>query len=431
MVFKKEKRGVLKFTGLQVYKFWKMNNILLLIVAIISFDYLLERWLDYLNLKNLSETIPEKLKGIYDDEKYKQAQRYERERKRFSFISSTLSFVVMLAILLGGGFAWLNNFVQLYTTDVLWSCLLFFGAIALVSDLISLPFSIYSTFVIEQKFGFNKTTPATFILDKIKGYLLGGLLGGSLLALFVLFYLWAGKDFWIYMLLVITAVMFLMTMFYSSWILPMFNKLTPLPEGELRTAIETFCKKVDFKLDNLFVMDGSKRSTKANAFFSGLGSKKKIVLFDTLVNNYSKDEVLAVLAHETGHYKKKHTRTGLLLSILQSGLLLYIFSKFISSHELSAALGSDQISLQLNMLAFALIYSPVSMLTGILMNMLSRKHEFEADDYAKKSFDALPLINALKKLSVDSLSNLMPHRLYVFFYYSHPPLLERVKALER
>lgn len=406
------------------------NIYLTVIIFILIFDYILERWLDYLNLKNLSDKIPPSLKGIYDDERYQKSQQYERERKRFGLIGSSVNFVIMLVLLVTGGFARINDFVLSCTTDVLWSFLLFFGLLALLSDLLSLPFTIYNTFVIEEKYGFNKTTPATFIFDKIKGYIIGGLLGGSVMAAFVLFYLWAGNNFWIYMLAVITAIMLLATMFYSSIILPLFNKLTPLPKGELRSAIESFCSKTGFRLDNLFVMDGSKRTTKANAFFSGLGSKKKIVLFDTLVNNYSVNEVLAVLAHEIGHYKKKHTRKSLIISVLQMALMLFIFSKFISSSQLSAALGSKSNSLQLNMLAFALIYSPVSMVTGIVMNMLSRRNEFEADEFAKETFGAAPLVSALKKLSVDSLSNLTPHHLYVFFYYSHPPLLERVKALE-
>jgi STE24 endopeptidase len=406
------------------------KTILYIIIVILVFDYILERWLDYLNSKSFSDTIPETLKGIYDSEKYKKAQQYERAKKKLSTIASTFSFAIMLIVLLMGGFGWVNDKVLYYTSDPVWSCLVFFALLGVLSDILGLPFSIYSTFVIEEKFGFNKTTAATFIIDKLKGDILGALLGGSLLALFVLFYQKVGESFWIYMLLVMAAFMLLMTMFYSSWILPLFNKLTPLPEGNLRTAIENFCSKANFKLDNLFVMNGSKRSTKANAFFSGLGRKKKIVLFDTLVNNYTEEEVVAVLAHEIGHYKKKHTRTGLLFSLLQMTLMLFLLSKFIASPALSAALGSEKVYIQLGMLAFALVYSPVSMITGILTNILSRKHEFEADAYARETFGASHLISALKRLSVDSLSNLQPHKLYVFFYYSHPPLLERVKAMQ-
>ena len=404
---------------------------LYIICIILLFEYFLERYLNHLNKKLYSYQLPEELKGIYDEEHYLKSQQYERANDKFSLITSTFSLILMLALLLTGSFALLEKWSLSKTTDLVWSTLLFFGVLALASDILQTPFALYKLFVIEEKFGFNRTTLKTFFLDKIKAYLLGGIIGGSLLALFVLFYQLTGNNFWIYTWIAVSIFTMIMVMFYASWILPLFNKLTPLPGGTLRKKIESYCEKVSFKLDNLFVMDGSKRSAKANAFFSGLGAKKKIVLFDTLIEKHTEEELVAVLAHEVGHYKRKHTRLTLLLSILQSGLMLFLLSKFIDSPQLSEAMGGTGKSFVLGLLAFGLLYSPVSMLLSIGMNMLSRKNEYEADQYAAATYEPEPMQSALKKLSVDNLSNLRPHPLYVFFYYSHPTLLQRLGALEK
>lgn len=409
-----------------------MENILLnIIIALILFDFIFDRILDYLNIKRWSSKLPDEVKGIYDEEKYQKSQEYEKTNFRFSAITSTFSLLLMLAMLLFGGFAYVDDFIRQYTTSPILMALLFFGILGIASDLLGLPFSLYHTFVIEEKFGFNKTSVATFFGDKLKGYLLGGIIGGGLLALFIWFYQYAGEYFWLYAWVVFTAFSILMIMFYSSLIVPLFNKLSPLPEGELRSAIEEYCKKVGFKLDNLSVIDGSKRSTKANAYFSGLGSKKKIVLYDTLINDHSTQELVGILAHEVGHYKKKHTLSSVILSIVQSGMMLYILSLFISKPELSYALGVSQPSFHIAIITFGMLYSPLSMLLGIGMNMLSRKNEFEADQYAAETYSSKPLQTALIKLSVKHLSNLNPHPTYVFVHYSHPPLLERLRALRK
>ncbi|MBN4062508.1 M48 family metallopeptidase, partial [Bacteroidales bacterium AH-315-I05] len=277
---------------------------------------------------------------------------------------------------------------------------------------------------------FNRTTVKTYIFDKIKSAILGAIIGGGLFSLFVWFYETAGEYFWLYAWALVTVFMLFMAMFYSSLIVPLFNKLTPLEEGGLRTEIEDYCKKVGFKLNNLFVIDGSKRSTKANAFFSGLGPKKKIVLYDTLIEKHTNDELLAVLAHEVGHYKKKHTRTSIFISVLQTGLTLYLLSLMINLPQFSIALGAEKQSFHIGIIVFGMLYSPLSMILGLGMNILSRKNEFEADAYAKETYKGEPLRTALKKLSVDNLSNLTPHAAYVFFHYSHPPLLKRLKALK-
>lgn len=407
-----------------------MNTLFIIIVAIVLFDFVVDRVLDYLNLKSFSPELPKEAEGIYDAEKYHKSMEYYKVNDRFSMITSTFSLILLLAMLFFNGFAWVDNYVRSFTISPVWMALLFFGIIGIASDFLSMPFALYKIFVIEEKFGFNKMTLKTFFLDKLKGYFLGAIIGGALLAALVLIYGATGKYFWLYALAVLAFFMIFATMFYASIILPLFNKLTPMPEGELRSAIEAYCNKVGFKLNNLFVMDGSKRSAKANAFFSGLGSKKKIVLFDTLIIKHTTDELVAVLAHEIGHYKKKHTKQGLLLGLLQSGVMLFILSLFLGNPELSKALGASQSSFHLDILAFGILYAPLSEILGILMNMLSRKNEYEADHYAKETYNGEALASALKKLSVDNLSNLKPHPAYVFVHYSHPTLLQRLDALK-
>lgn len=407
------------------------DQLLYLIIGIVVLDYIFDQALDFINQKHTKAEIPDKLKGIYKEEEYAKSQAYQKTRSRFSFWTSAFSTLVTLAILYFGGFGFLDAQLTPYISDPIIKSLAFFGVLFVLSDIINLPFSYYSTFVIEERFGFNKMTLKTFVIDKLKGYLLviiiGGLLGYALL--------WIvnelGQNFWIYALALVTAFILFMNLFYTSLILPLFNKLTPLEDGELKDKINAYAQKVSFPLDNIFVIDGSKRSTKANAFFSGLGKKKKIVLYDTLINDHSQEELVAVLAHEVGHFKKKHIVTGLILSVFQMGVTFYVMSLLIFNSDLSIALGADELSIHLNFIAFGLLYTPISRLTGFFMNMLSRKNEYEADAYASETYEARPLIEALKRLSVSSLSNLTPHPLYVKVHYSHPTLLQRLEAMER
>ncbi len=400
-----------------------------IIVAILLFDYFLERLLDYLNSLLWSNKLPEELEGIYDADKYKKSQEYTRTNTRFSIYADTLSFLAMMLMLFLGGFAFLDREVWSVTEHPILMSLLFFGVLALASDLLSLPFSIYATFVIEEKFGFNKTTVKTYISDKLKGLLLGAIIGGGLLSLVVWIYMVSGAYFWLITWGLISGFMIFMSMFYSNLIVPLFNKQKPLEEGELRDAIEAFSKKISFKLNNIYVIDGSKRSSKANAYFTGLGAKKRIVLYDTLIKDHTIEELVSVLAHEVGHYKKKHSLSGMILSILQTGLMLFILSRFIGNPVLSEALGASQASFHMGLIAFGLLYSPLSLLLGLVMNTISRKNEFAADRFSGENYDPVALSDALKKLSVNNLSNLRPHPVYVFFYYSHPPLLKRLQAL--
>ncbi len=407
------------------------KTLLFVILAIIVFDFVFDRIMDYLNATRWSNHLPNELKGIYDEEKYRKSQDYARINMRFGTLTSSISFLLVVAMLVFGGFGWLDQWVRQYTENPILMSMFFFAVLGLASDLISTPFDAYDTFVIEEKFGFNRTNLKTYIFDKLKGWLLAVLIGGALLAVFVWFYQVAGKLFWLYAWLFITGFSVFMVMFYSTLIVPVFNKQTPLEAGDLRNAIEAFAQKTGFKLDNIFVIDGSKRSSKANAYFSGLGPKKRIVLFDTLISDHTTEELVAVLAHEIGHYKKKHTLRGMLASVVTTGLMLFLLGLFINRPELSLVLGGQQPSFHLSILAFGLLYAPVSLVLGILGNRLSRMHEFEADAFAAKNYASIPLQDALKKLSVNNLSNLRPHPAYVFVHYSHPPLLQRLEQLRK
>ena len=401
------------------------------IIGLLVADFIFERFLEYLNSTQWSDKLPEEVNGIYDQEKYTKQQAYEKVNFRFSLISSSFSFVLVLLMFLFAGFAWVNQIALSISANPILTALIFFGILMLASDLINTPFSVYDTFVIEEKFGFNKTTPKTFVLDKLKGWLIGGIIGGGLLAFIIYLYQLTTSSFWIYAWLVISGFSIFMVLFYSNLIVPLFNKQTPLPEGDLKTAIENFASKVGFKLDNIFVIDGSKRSTKANAYFTGLGAKKRIVLYDTLINDMTINELVAVLAHEIGHYKKNHVIWSLLIGIVQTGVMLFIFSLFVGNPDLSSALGVATPSFHIGLIAFGILYSPISLITGLAMNILSRKNEYQADAFAAKYFDGSELASALKKLSVNNLSNLRPHPAYVYFHYSHPTLLQRLNALKK
>jgi len=406
------------------------KTIFWLIIAILLFDFIFEKILDWLNYKNMKVEIPEKLKGIYEEKKYRKSQQYEKVTTLFSLVTSTFSLFLILLMLFGGGFGFLDNWVRSITESIYLRTLIFFGTLGLVFDLISLPFQIYSTFVIEEKFGFNKTTLKTFILDKLKGYLLSVVIGGGLL----MFVLWAwlstGNWFWPIVLGGMSAFMIFMAMFYTRLIVPLFNKQKPLEEGELRDYINTFANRAGFKLDNVFLIDGSKRSTKANAYFSGLGPKKRIVLYDTLIDDLETEEIVAVLAHEIGHYKKKHVFKGLALSLVQSALMIWLLWLAIGLPVLSQAIGAKETSFYMGLIAFGLLFSPISFITGIFSNILSRRYEYQADEFAKNHGLGKKLIDSLIKLSVKNLSNLTPHPVYVFFHYSHPTLLQRKRVIE-
>ncbi len=400
-----------------------------IIITILILSFIIDKILDTLNAKHYNDPIPEELSDVYNKEEYEKSQRYKKENDRFGAITSLVSLIATLAFFFFDGFAFVDAWARTISTNNISIALLFFGVIMFASDILGTPFSYYHTFVIEEKFGFNKTTRKTFILDKIKGWLMLTVIGGGLLSIIVWFYETTGSNFWLYAWGMVAAFTFFMNMFYAKLIVPLFNKQTPLEEGSLRSKIETYTSKVGFKLDNIFVIDGSKRSTKANAYFSGFGSEKRITLYDTLINDLEEDEIVAVLAHEVGHYKRKHIVFNLITSIGLTGFTLWLLSLFVGNPLLSEALNVSQPSFHIGMIAFGVLYSPISEITGLLMNYFSRKFEYQADDFAKNTFEAQPLISGLKKLSKNSLSNLTPHPSYVVAHYSHPTLLQRYQNL--
>ncbi|GGD23493.1 M48 family metallopeptidase [Hyunsoonleella pacifica] len=406
------------------------NTIFYIIIGIIIINFIIDKVLDSLNAKHFNDKLPKDLQDVYDDAEYKKSQNYKAATYKFGIITSAFSLILTLGFLFLDGFEFIDNIARDYSSNSIVIALIFFGIIMIGSDILTTPFSYYSTFVIEEKFGFNKTTIKTFILDKIKGWLMMSFIGGGILALIIWFYQVTGAYFWLYAWGLVAAFTLFMNMFYSKLIVPLFNKQSPLEEGSLRDKISTYAKTVGFKLDKIFVIDGSKRSTKANAYFSGFGSEKRVTLYDTLINDLDDEEIVAVLAHEVGHYKKKHIIFNLFASILLTGFTLFILSLFISKPILSQALGVDIPSFHIGLIAFGLLYAPISEITGLIMNVFSRKFEYQADDYAKNTYKAEPLITSLKKLSKNSLSNLTPHPAYVFMHYSHPTLLERIRNLK-
>ena len=405
--------------------------IFFIIVVFLCLDFVLERVLESLNSKHMSPVLPDSLKGIYEEKEYSRFQSYKRENGRLDSWSSGGGFVVMIVFLVAGGFGWYNSWVVSLTDSVVWQTILFVVGLSVVSSVLDIPFDYYATFRIEEKYGFNKTTRRVYWLDTVKELFLSLVLGGVLLALVVWFYTWAGTYFWLYAWGAVTLFSVFMAMFYSQLIVPLFNKQTPLQEGSLRNKIQAFAGKVGFKLDNIYVIDGSKRSTKANAYFTGLGPKKRVVLYDTLIDELTEEEIVAVLAHEVGHYKKRHTLRSMVVSVIQMGVLFWLFSLCVNNVALSEALGGDRVYFQLGLIAFAILYSPVNLILGIGMNVWSRSNEYEADAFAARYYEGDYLVSGLKKISVKSLSNLTPHPLYEYVYYSHPSLLKRIDAIKR
>ncbi len=401
-----------------------------IIFVILIVQFIIETILNHLNAKKFSDPIPEELGDVFNENEYLKSQAYKKTNYRFGLISSSFSLVLTLGFLWFGGFDWVDKIALEISENIILRALFFFGIIMFGSDLLTTPFSWYQIFVIEEKYGFNKTTVRTFLTDKIKGWIMMIVLGGGILALVIWFFDWAGSDFWLYAWGLIAVFTIFMNLFYSRLIVPIFNKQTPLEEGNLKTKIENYAQRVGFELRHIFVIDGSKRSTKANAYFSGFGREKRVTLFDTLINDLDDDEIVAVLAHEVGHYKRNHIVFNLVVSILLTGFTLFLLSIFINNPELSLAIRVTEPSFHAALIGFGILYSPISEITGLIMNYFSRKFEYQADDYAKKTFAAIPLINSLKKLSRNSLSNLTPHPAYVFVHYSHPPLISRIMNLK-
>ena len=410
-----------------------MNIFLAIIVGTIIFEYVLSLISRQLNLKSLTTNLPEEFVGFYDEEKYAKSQNYTRANSSFGRISSTFNFILILAVIFLGLFDTLDQYARSFGYSPLITGLIFFGIITIIQDILSTPFSLYSTFIIEEEYGFNKSTAKIYVMDKLKSYLLLLLLGVPLISA-ILYFFESLENAWLYAWGLMALLSVVMPKIYTQFIAPMFNKFTPLEDGELRDLIENYSKEVDFPLTEVYVVDGSKRSAHSNAYFTGFGKNKRIVLFDTLMEDHTNEEILAILAHEVGHYKKKHIIKGMFTSIIHSGIMLYILGLFIKMPELHTAMGmsAEQPSVYAGLIFFSLLYAPIELVLSIMFNILSRKHEFEADEYSAQTLkNTSHMISGLKNLTVKNLGNLTPHPLPVFLSYSHPPVLDRISALER
>jgi STE24 endopeptidase len=408
-----------------------MNIYGIIILAALGIDFILNLAADFKNLQSLDSRVPEEFGDLYDAKTYQKSQKYTKVKTKFGLLTSAFDLAVLLIFWFSGGFNWLDQIVRSWHFNPLVTGLFYFGILIAAKMILSLPFSIYSTFVIEERFGFNKTTPKTFVLDLFKSLMLGIVIGGALLAGVLALFMYVPYYAWLYAWIGITIFTLLIQFVAPRWIMPLFNDFEPLGQGDLRQKIDQYAKLVQFTMEGIYVMDGSKRSGKSNAFFTGFGKNKRVALFDTLVENHSDDELVAVLAHEIGHYKKKHIIMTMATGIVQTGLMLILLSIFLHSAGLYGAFYMDQASVYTGLLFFSLLYTPLEMILSIYMNMISRKNEYEADEFASTTFKSEPMISALKTLSKDNLSNLTPHPFYVFLNYSHPTVLQRIQSIRK
>ncbi|MDX1639306.1 MAG: M48 family metallopeptidase [Balneolaceae bacterium] len=407
-----------------------MNIYGIVILAALIVDYVLNLVADLYNLRALETGLPDEFEDVFDEETYRRSQEYTKVNTKFGIISSSFGLLLILVFWFAGGFNWLDQIVRGWELGLIWTGLAYIGLLLLAKGILSLPFSIYSTFVIEERFGFNKTTPKTFVLDMLKGLGLGILLGGPLLAGILAFFTYFETYGWLYAWGAVTLFTLFVQFVAPTWIMPLFNKFEPLEDGELRRKIEEMADRINFPLKGIYVMDGSRRSSKSNAFFTGFGKNKRIALYDTLIDKHTDDELVAVLAHEIGHYKKKHIIKNMAISILHTGVLFLLLSIFLNARGLYEAFYMEQISVYTGLVFFGMLYAPIDMILSVIMQVVSRKHEFEADRFAADTIQQPEsMVRALKKLSKDNLSNLTPHPVYVFLNYSHPPVLKRIEAI--
>jgi STE24 endopeptidase len=408
-----------------------MNFIGIIILLTLLSEFVLRIIADGLNLSRLQKQIPEPFKDIYDDEQYRKSQDYLRVNTQFGWVSSTVDLTLLLFFWFAGGFSILDNWVRSFDKGSIFTGLMFIAILGAFKAVISIPFSIYDTFVIEQRFGFNKTTVRTFVMDHIKGLFIAVILGVPLLSAVLWLFEYAGNMAWLYGWIAVTVYSLIIHYVAPNWIMPLFNKFKALEDGRLKEAIFDYARSIKFPLDNVYVMDGSRRSSKSNAFFTGFGKNRRIVLFDTLIARHTNEELVSVLAHEMGHYKKKHILKTMILGILQSGIMFYLLSIFISYEGLFNAFYVENVSIYAGLVFFGMLYAPMAFFLSLIMLRISRKNEYEADRFAVKTTHVRePMIAALKQLSVNNFSNLVPHPFYVFLHYSHPPVLDRIKAIE-
>ena len=409
-----------------------MNFFSALIIIALVVEFILSTLSNRLTLRALSPTLPAEFSDVFDAERYAQSQKFAHSRANFGLLRNAINLAAVLAVWHLGGFEWLDQGVRGFGFGAIPTGLIYFGALGLGSLLLGLPFGLYGTFVIEAKFGFNRTTFLTFITDFVKGAILTVSLGGILMTGILFFFQWAESSAWLWWWA--AATLFLLTVQFvaPTWIMPLFNKFTPLEKGSLRASIVSYAESVAFPLKDIFVVDGSKRSSKANAFFTGFGGNKRIGLFDTLVEHYSVPELVAVVAHEVGHYKKGHLLKGLVVQVLYQGMLFFLLSLVLENDLLFEAFYMTETSVYASFVFFGLLLTPVDLILSMYVNRSSRKHEFEADAFAATTTGhGKDLISALKKLSADSLANLTPHPLDVFLHYSHPPVIQRIAMLQQ
>lgn len=409
----------------------EVKTVFFFILGFFIFDFIFDLFFDVLNFQHRKKPLPDRIKSLFNIETTQKQLDYQLDNFKFGFFTGVLSGIAMVTILVCGLFPYLDNFLRGYLSNDYLLTLLFFGIIFLVSFVFSIPFDWYQTFVIEEKYGFNKTNTKTFILDKIKTLLMSVVLGGLIVTVLLWFYFQTGSYFWLYAWAFVSVFSIFMMMFYSNLIVPLFNKQKPIEEGALKDAIVEFCSKVNFKIKNVYIIDSSKRSTKTNAYFTGFGPKKRIVLYDNMIEKFSNEEIVAVLAHEIGHNKHKHTLIGLFISIFSTGITFFLLGLLTNHPVLSMALGSDVSSFHMSLITFGLLYSPIDFVLSPFSSILSRKFEYQADAFVVKHHYGQFLISALIKMTEDNLSNLNPHPLYVWFHYSHPPLIQRIDAIDQ
>lgn len=403
---------------------------LTIIIAFLLLSFIISFVSDRLNVKNMNDVLPEEFVGYYDEGKYKKSQNYLKDKTKFSFISSSISLVVSIAFILIGGFNYVDVFARGFGYGEIVSGIIFIVVLVLLMEILQIPFAAYNTFVIEEKYGFNKTSVKTFITDIIKNLFLIFVIGIPVFSLIVWFFMEFSSFAWIYASVTVILFELLITFIAPVFIMPLFNKYVPLEDGELKTELEKYAEKQNFKMKGLYKMDGSKRSTKTNAFFTGFGKFRRIVLFDTLIEKHTTQELVSVLAHEMGHYKKGHILKFMIMSFLNTVIIFFLLSLFIGNKELFAAFKMQEISVYGALIFFGFLYTPISMFLSVIQNVISRKYEYEADAYSVTTYkNPQSMIQALKKLSVDNLTNLTPHKMKVFMEYSHPPVLERIKAI--
>jgi len=407
-----------------------MDWYLLIIILFLIFSFVVGFISDYLNIKNISTELPAEFVGYYDNEKYKKSQNYLKDKTKLSFVNSTLILIIEILFILFGGFNYIDNIARSFGFGEILTGLIFISILMLLLNIIEIPFSVYDTFVIEEKYSFNRTTVKTFIADNLKSILLFVIIGLPIIAVILLFFIKFENFAWLYAAVCAIVFELIITFIAPVLIMPLFNKYEPLEDGELKTELENYAKKENFKMKGLYKMDGSKRSTKTNAFFTGFGKFRRIVLFDTLIAKHTKEELVSVLAHEMGHYKKGHINKFMLMSFVNTFLMFFILSFFINNQHLFNAFKMEHLSVYCSLVFFGFLYIPISMVLSVVQNIISRKYEYEADRYSVTTYKhPTEMIEALKKLSVDNLSNLTPHKMKVFLEYSHPPVLDRIKVI--